>query len=122
MTQIEFKIIKYQTRLNKATVTMGNKNYVQIGSISCTGPGLPADVVRFVNISFLEIGANETVPANTTTKLDTQYIINIYYHASYYALFIDMLRTAPSVSCIFSTDDPASSRVQSDWSLVGGGN
>lgn len=118
MDFIKFKINRYQITLERDTVQVGNKEYSRIGLINCIGPNQKTDIVKFINIHFIEIDESGSLPDNSITKVNNQYIIDIRYNASYYALFIDMLRYEKEPYCEFTIEDPQHNRLRSEWKLV----
>lgn len=116
----EFQITNYQVTLEKVILTMEGQNYNRIALINCLGPNPSTDIVRWLNINFLDTESD--VPANTTREVKDQYIVDIYYKASCYAWFIDLLRNEETTFLEFSPTEPCFNRLRTGSEPIGEGD
>jgi hypothetical protein len=114
-----FGITRYSATLEKAVLSVDGASRHRLALINCIGPNPNDDLVRFVNINFM--AEDEPLPPNSTRQVGAQYIVSIYYPASCYAWFIDLLRNEETTYAEFSTDDPKYNRITAGYEPIGEG-
>ena len=115
-----FQIINYRVSLEKAVITVQGKNYDRIALINCWGPNRSTDVVRYLNIEFID--TENDVPENITRRVNNQYIVHIIYKSSYYAWFLDLLRNEETTYLEFSPTEPRHNRLTTGSEPIGEGD
>jgi hypothetical protein len=118
------QILNYRVDLEKTVRHLEGKDYDCPVKISCWNP-LPNQPVRVVHIFFLD--TEDDVPEDTKTVAaqlpdgTMQHDVLIFYKASSYAWFIDLLRNEEPVYLEFSPAEPQLTRLRSGPEPVGEG-
>jgi len=98
-----FKITRYRLSLEKCVETIGDKLVNRLALINCFGSNINTDLIRWANISFIQ--ETEVLPPDTITKYGAnQFDISMYFPASCYPWFVDLLRNEEPIALDFGTD------------------
>ena len=103
-----YQITTYKVLLSRTNVYVAGKERSRLALILCSGANVSTDIIRHVVINIME--DENDVPPNETMKVGDQYFIKLFYKASCYAWFIDLLRNEEPIWVTYSPTDPSSRR------------